>query len=213
MIRGGGSAVDQSFSSSLDINHARTDYASLILLPRARAFVVSGTGLPSSGDFIYASNVLRDLAFELRQQLARRGIRVRKPNLEISWSAPHASAIDARGFEDRSTWDWQQLTRFPLATTDADAEVAVAEVAKRAGRSSPLAHVKVLESGPAAQMLHIGGWQSQAATLRRLVDNLDAAGIRTVGPVHVVRVADETIVPAARAASIVRLRMDQSLNA
>jgi serine/threonine protein kinase len=80
-------------------------------------------------------------------------------------------------------------------------------------REKPLLHVITLTEGRAAQMLHLGGSASAAATLRALFDLLASSGLHPHGHIHELRIADESDVPAGRARSILRVPVDDALPA
>lgn len=197
-----------TYSERLDLWHASTDRATLVVVPPRQFLAVSGIGDPSSGDFVLGAGVLREISRELRSVIARRGVKPTSTVVETLWS-PRDDADLPRAFAERTLWRWQQLLEIPAEVTPAETETAVDTVRSAAGRATPLVRDVAFAEGPAMQMLHVGGWRSQAATLGKLLDAMGADGFVPTTAVHVLRVGDEDIVEPKRARSIIRVPIER----
>jgi hypothetical protein len=198
-------------SDSLDLRHAATDRATMVVVPERRLLAMDGVGGPTGTDFRLASDVLRTVAAALRRQLLQvRSIESRIGLLEAAWwihpELPPDEMADA--FVDRSPWHWQQMIEIPTRATDEDADAAITETRQQAAREVPLVRLISIVEGRAAQILHLGDATSEPEALRKLHDAVAAAGLRPRGHVHQIFLVDPERVPRERARSIFRLPVE-----
>ena len=97
------------------------------------------------------------------------------------------------------------MVEIPSAATDAIVGAAIDEARMHAGRETPLVRLLRITEGRAAQILHVGGHESEPDALRKLYKAVLEAGLQPRGPVHQILLADPAVVPTERAASIFRL--------
>jgi hypothetical protein len=198
-------------SDPLELRHAATDRATIVVVPERRLFAIDGVGEPQSGAFALASETLRDADRMLRSRL-HRATRVELPPqvLECAWwrhpEVPGPRAAEA--FTDRSTWHWQQMMEIPRQASDQDIEAVIDEVRQRAGRAVPLLHAITVAEGRSAQILHVGGAEDQHLAVRALYEMVEAAGHRAHGHLHEIRLADHERVPPGRGRTILRLPIE-----
>jgi hypothetical protein len=200
-----------SQSSLLEVLHAATDRPTIVVVGERRLFAIDGVGGPDSAQYRVATETLRRAARNLALRLPHRPGELARPGmLETAWwthpELPADEVPDA--FEDRASWHWQQLVEIPARATNGQIDEAMRETSRDGGRSQELLRVVSLTEGRVAQMLHIGGSGSQAATLRVLYEAVAPAGLRPRGHIHELRLADEHEVPMARVRSILRLPIE-----
>jgi hypothetical protein len=198
-------------SSPLELRHATTDRATIVVVPRRRLFAIDGVGGPAAGDFHLASQTLRAVDEALRSALRSRSLDVRKPALEVAWWTHPELPPDemAEQFADRSTWHWQQMMEVPEAATEADTAGAVDQTRQRAGREIALVRVIELIEGRAAQILQIGN-VDERESVRRLYSAISDARLRPRGHLHQIHLVDPGQVPVERRRSILRLPVELS---
>jgi hypothetical protein len=198
-------------SERFELSHAATDRPTIVVVPERRLFAIDGVGGPGGADYLLAGETLHRVGRILHDRLRReRRIVGLPPILETAWwthPEPEPDDLPA-AFEDRSTWHWQQMVELPDLADDADAGAAISGVQREMGRAEPLLRVITLTEGRSAQMLHLGGSASLAATLKALFDLLASDGLRPHGHVHELRLADERAVPADRVRSILRVPIE-----
>ena len=198
-------------SDRLELRHAATDRAIIVVVPERRMFAIDGLGDPRAADFVFASNTLRTVGELLRLRLARDyHIDRRVGALECAWwTHPEPPSQDlASTFADRSTWHWQQMLEIPPEASDEDATAVIEEARSRAGRPAPLLRLIRFVEGRSAQILHVGGLASEYRSVQALYDAVAAAGMRPHGHLHEIRTADYERVPDDRARSILRLPIE-----
>jgi hypothetical protein len=200
--------VDEA-SGPLELRHATTDRATIVVVPRRRLFAIDGVGDPNAGDFLLATRTLRTVGESLRVRLRARSLETRKPALEVAWWT-HPEVEDdemAERFADRSTWHWQQMIEVAEQATAEDASAAIDDTRRHAGRELALVRVIELIEGRAAQMLVVGA-QDEGMAVRRLYAAIRDAGLRPRGHLHQIHFVDPEQLPADRRRSILRLPVE-----
>jgi hypothetical protein len=198
-------------SDRFELRHAATDRATIVVVPERRMFAIDGLGDPRAGEFLLASETLRAADEALRSRLHReRGVKSRPANLECAWwTHPEPPSLDlAEAFADRSTWHWQQMAEIAPQATDDDAAAAIEVARTGSGRPAPFVRVIRFAEGRSAQILHVGGPETEPESVRALYDAVAAAGLRSHGHLHEIRTADYERVPDGRARAILRLPIE-----
>jgi hypothetical protein len=197
-------------SDRFDLRHAATDRAIVVVVPERRLLATGGVGSPRGADFKLASDILRLIAIDIRRRLRRDQLPTpRVEHLEATWSSQQIRPEDIPAtWSTRSDWHWVQMVEVPSAATDAVVGAAIDEARMNAGRETPLVRLLRIAEGRAAQILHVGGHESEPDTLRRLFEAVLEAGLQPRGPVHQILLADPDVVPTGRAASIFRLPIE-----
>jgi hypothetical protein len=203
--------TSQPPADSLELRHAATDRATIIVVPERTLLAIDGVGAPTASDFRYATEILRQVEAGLRQRLRRdHPVESHSPVIESAWwihpELPPSETADA--FVDRSAWHWQQLIEVPSAATAADIDAAIDAVRHGAGRPVPLVRAIRFAEGRSAQILHVGGVATEADSVRKLYQALADAGLQPRGHLHQIHLADAARVPADRVRSIIRLPIE-----
>jgi hypothetical protein len=205
------SLMPELSGDSLELRHAATDRATIVVVPERRMLAIDGLGDPRAAAFVLASETLRIAAELLRARVARdHRVKTRPGALESAWwTHPEPPSQDlAREFADRSYWHWQQMIEVPPEATDEDAAASIDEARTRAGRPAPPLRIIRFAEGRSAQILHVGGPATQHGSVQALYDAVAAAGLRPHGHLHEIRIADHERVPGGRARSILRLPIE-----
>ena len=197
-------------ASAFELRHAATDRATIVVVPRRRLFAIDGVGEPTSGSYRLASETLRAVSETLRHRLRAEG----RPDpgrlaIETAWWTHPELPPEAMGeaFRDRGSWHWQQLVEVPPRASDADADAAIDETRRGAGREAPLVRIVQIEEGRSAQILNLGA-DEEPASVGRLAAEIAAAGLRAHGHLHQIFVSDPDVVGRAKARSILRLPIE-----
>ena len=197
-------------TGTLELRHAATDRATIVVVPKRRLFATDGVGGPAAADFRFAGEALRTVSEALRRRLRAAGAHdPGKPPIEVAWWTHPELPPDAmaEAFADRSSWHWQQLVEVPDRATDEDAAAAIDEMRRRAGRDVALVRVVEIVEGRSAQILNIGP-DSEGASIRRLAAEIEAAGLRPHGHLHQIFVSDPEAAARGRSRSILRIPIE-----
>ena len=201
----------EPMTDRFELRHAATDHAIIVVVPERRMLAIDGLGEPRAAGFVFAARTLRSAGELLRARVQHEyGVERRVGPLECAWwTHPEPPSQDiVQAFSDRSAWHWQQMIEVPSEATDEDAEAVIEETRSRAGRAAPLMRLIRFSEGRSAQILHVGGPESQPRSVQALFDAVARAGLRPHGHLHEIRIADHERVPEDRARSILRLPIE-----
>ncbi len=100
---------------------------------------------------------------------------------------------------------WSLRLPVPDAATDREIEAAIAAVAQKQDPPA-LGRLRVVEwtEGRAAQILHIGPYDAEGPTIRRLHAAIEAAGARQRGIHHEIYISDPTRTAPERLKTVIR---------
>ena len=105
--------------------------------------------------------------------------------------------------EQRKAWRWKLLMRVPDFVAVADVRRAAAALAAR-GRDGAGVALETFARGRAVQVLHLGPYANEPATLARLEAFATEAGLAFTGPHHEIYLSDPTRTAPARLRTILR---------
>lgn len=183
---------------------ARRDRVRFVMMPRAAFLAIDGTAEPGSDEFIASIGALFPIAYRLHFALKARGVVGRIGMLEaLYWIPPEELTAEAPTDASRPmTWRWRLIMAVPDAATEDEIDAAC-----RASGDDPIAQRVFLDrwaEGPSAQILHVGPYADETATLRRLHAAIGAAGLRPRGAHHEIYLNDPNRVGEDRARTILR---------
>jgi hypothetical protein len=159
-------------------------------LPSRRCVMIDGKGPPDPAVFATKMPGLYATAWTLRFVLKRRGIVTRVGPLEgLWWTLDGATDLDAIFGTDRTagreTWRWTLFIALPGEATDDEVAAAL-----ETGRSklepaiATMLRIEPFAEGRVAQVLHVGPYATERATIERLHAAIEAAGLRPRGRHH-----------------------------
>jgi hypothetical protein len=192
-------------SSWLELGHASTARALIVVVPERRLLTIQGAGSRSASDFHLAKEVLLGVRELIRAALAPDRRAERRPVLEVCWSVPQGLGVDGVVETlERPIRGWRQMVEVPGAASEADIEDAIDQARRLGGRTVPLVHALHLTEGAATQLLHLSG-EDELLSVRKLYQFVADAGLRPAGDLHELVVADPLTVGLERGRSILRV--------
>ncbi|HLO34625.1 MAG TPA: hypothetical protein VK194_01020, partial [Candidatus Deferrimicrobium sp.] len=157
-------------------------------IPPRRVVMIDGSGPPGPEAFAPRLPGLYTTAYKLRFGLKARDVLGKVRPLEgLWWTADGSTDLDAifGGGQGREDWRWSLFIALPEEATEA--EIADAVEAGRAKLEPPYAaslRVETFDEGRVAQLLHVGPYAAERASIERLHQAATAAGLRFRGPHH-----------------------------
>ncbi len=156
-------------------------------LPERRFVMIDGEGAPGEAAFAPRMPGLYGTAYPLRFALKRRGVVEKVGPLEgLWWTSDGTTSFDAIfGGGERGEWRWIMLIALPDQATDEEIEAALAS--GRAKLEAPYAaslRVERFAEGRVAQLVHIGPYENERASVERLHAAIAEAGLRPRGRHH-----------------------------
>jgi hypothetical protein len=208
-------AIDVTFARPPDLRaavRAASPTVRFLVVPGARYFTVEGTSAPGEQEFRDAIGSLYPVAYTLHFLLKRRGVTAPIGALEGDYAAADPGT-DLTGVLTGARpmvggWHWRLRLPIPDAATSADIAAAIDDVRRK--ESAPLidaVRVQTVGSAEAAQVLHLGPYDAEAATVRRLLEAIAAAGLEPRGGHHEIYVSDPNRVPPDRIKTVIRMHV------
>ena len=155
-------------------------------LPPRRCVMIDGEGPPGPDAFAPRMPGLYTTAYQLRFGLKDRGVITRVGPLEgLWWTSDGVFDLDWLLEGARDTWRWTLLIALPDEATADEVDVALA-----AGRAkvdpalAPNLRVETVDEGRVAQLLHVGPYAAEKASIERLHAAVEAAGLELRGRHH-----------------------------
>jgi hypothetical protein len=174
-------------------------------VPPMTYLAIDGHGDPNTTpDYAAAVRALYASAYAIKYALkARGGGDFVVGPLEGLWSSADPSAFTERRKRD---WDWTMVIPLPDPVTGDDIACGVANAAERK-RDLPIASVRALEldEGRSLQILHVGSYDAEAATLAHLHDEvMPARGLTWNGRHHEIYLSDPRKVAPEKLKTVLR---------
>ena len=169
-------------------------HAAIVEVPELAFLMVDGRGDPETAESYHQAlealySVAYTLKFTLRKAHAERDFKVAP--LEGLWWADEAAPTMARLLNDRDAWNWTMMIAVPEWVTAEEVAAAVQAAArKRELPAAPLLRLGRLEEGLAAQIMHVGPYSAEAATVERLHAFVAAEGYELRGRHHEIYLGD-----------------------
>jgi hypothetical protein len=175
--------------SPVELRRARADRVRFVDVPPASYLAVDGTEPAGSETYMNAIHTLFPVAHTLHDELRERGREEPVGMLEgLYWLAPEevlAGEVPGTRSEEEYHWHWRLLIALPPLVSEVEVEAAIAEATRK--RALPLAdRLRVIhwEEGPAAQTLHVGSYDAETDTIKRLHAAITEAGYEPYGQHH-----------------------------
>jgi len=166
--------------------------------------LVEGRGSPTDACFADRLGALYSMAFTIKMTRKFDGLgdyavaklESRYPNLDVN----------AGALPPMEEWDWELFIRTPDEVTAADLEKALAALRKRKKEGdAALVRLERIEEGECVQMLHVGPYEAEAATIAAMRESAESQGRRFVGPHHEVYLSDPRRVAPEKLKTILRM--------
>jgi hypothetical protein len=176
--------------------------AQLVHVPRLPFLMIDGAGDPNGAPFQQAVAALYSAAYTLKFAVkTARAIDYPVMPLEALWWVEGAEF----SFTERSGWRWTAMILLPDFLTAGDVASAVAAAGKK--KPNPAlarVHHAWFEEGDAAQIMHVGPYVDEPATIAALHAFAAAEGRRMHGKHHEIYLSDPARTAPERMKTILR---------
>jgi len=183
--------------------YAATGEPALVTVKSARYLGIHGKGEPGGDAFQAAVGALYNVAFTVKmaRKFAGRDYAVSK--LEGLWWVRQKGADFMR--EPKSTWQWQLLIRVPDWIQAREVGAAAEGLVKK-GKSRQVQDVElvVLNEGRVVQMLHVGSYDEEPRTVRRMSSFASEHQLAFHGKHHEIYLSDPRRVSPDKLRTILR---------
>lgn len=152
----------------------------IVTVPKANYIAVRGQGNPNEEDGAYqkAVGVLYAIAYTLKMSY-KTGYKMDGfyeyvvPPLEGFWWQEGVDGID---YSDKSTFHWISVIRLPEFVSKADFEWAVKQAEQKKKMDLSLAEYMTIDEGMCVQIMHIGPFDEEPATVEKMDRYLEENG-------------------------------------
>jgi hypothetical protein len=172
-------------------------------VPPLTFLAIDGTGDPDRATYREAVESLYGVAYAVRFALKRDGI-VAYPVMPLQglW---RGSANDYLITQDRDAWSWtMMIMQPPQVTPDLVTQAAVTTTSKRPSPAVKRIGLRDFEEGPSAQVLHVGPYREETATIARLMAYIGERGHEVSGTHHEIYLSNPSRTPPKRLKTIIR---------
>lgn len=162
----------------------------IVEVPDLSFLMADGHGSPESAQFQQAVEALYSVSYGLKfmLKLGLSAVDFTVMPLEGLWWAEDLSVF-ATG--EMSSWDWTAMINQPeLVTVEHVEEAKLAAAAKRELPALDKLRLERYVEGTAAQMMHVGPFSTEPATIERLHAFIAAQGCRPAGRHHEIYLSD-----------------------
>jgi hypothetical protein len=176
----------------------------LVTVGPATYLAIDGAGDPNGPAFAEAMGALYGMAWTIKMtKKFGEGVEYKVAPLEGLWWRASGQPIAAGMPAD--DWRWTALIRTPEFITPADLQRAVAEL-ERKGKAPGAERVRLeqLEEGDCVQVLHVGPYSAETATIAAMHAFAAAQGRELRGRHHEIYLSDPRRVPPERLRTIIR---------
>jgi hypothetical protein len=169
----------------------------------AKYLTLAGQGSPKGEKFTAAISAMYSVAFTLKMAEKAAGHDYKVCHLEGQWWTDNGSDWQTTEPEN---WQWRLLMRVPDFITEKELWVASKTVVAKGKGGALVNDVKLetLEEGRCVQVLHVGPYSAEKATIQRMNAVAEHSGARFRGPHHEIYLSDPRRVPEARLRTILR---------
>jgi hypothetical protein len=172
-------------------------------IPPHRFVMIDGSGAPLPAAFQARMPGLYGTAYGLRAALKARGVVKHVGPLEgLFWAV---NGGDLGKMESRDDWRWTLMIRLPSQATPDEIhdQLTIARARLDPSIAADL-RAEIFAEGTVAQIMHIGPYSEERATIERLHELIAAAGYRPVGRHHELYLGDPGRTAPERLRTIIR---------
>jgi hypothetical protein len=171
---------------------AHADRVRVLVIPERRYLMIDGSGAPGGTEFASAMSSLYPVAYTLHFALKKRGLEAPVGALEgLFWLGTPVT--------------WRLMLPVPAVAEDDDIAAAIQQVRER--KSPPTIdslRVERWAEGLAAQIMHVGPYDAETATIAALHAAIEARGLRARGAHHEIYISDPNRTAVGRLKTVIR---------
>ena len=184
------------------------DEFQLLKVPKLKFVKIDGKGDPNkAAAYKAALEWLYGVSFAMKFASKQEGRDYVVPPLQGLWWADSPKAFTS-GKKDK--WHWTTMIMAPDFVTRKQFEAAVAKTGKKLGEPPESLRLEDYDEGLAVQIMHIGSYDDEAPTIKRLHETfLPANGLVESGPHHEIYLSDPRKTEAAKLKTILRQPVKQ----
>ncbi|HET9083744.1 MAG TPA: hypothetical protein VFN41_05015 [Candidatus Limnocylindrales bacterium] len=189
---------------------AYVDRVRWLMIPSRRYLAIDGTEPPGSPAFKDAIATLYPVGYGIhfgsKERLADAPVGALQGLYWLGGEEPRSAEAIADASAATGRWRWRLMLPIPDGATSADVEGAIRTV--RAKKAPPLIDelwIHTWEEGPVGQILHLGPYADEPATIARLQASIAERGLQVRGVHHEIYISDPNRARPDRMKTLLRL--------
>jgi hypothetical protein len=186
------------------------DGVRILDVPACRFVMVDGEGPPREEAFAARLPGLYGTAYGVRFALKRRGIVVHVGPLEGLWTLGDEPLLETVFGENRDEWRWTLMIALPEEATPEEIDQHARNAATKLDPAiAETLRVGLFDEGLVAQLLHVGSYSEERASVERLHFAIQEAGFRPRGRHHEIYLGDPRRARPDRLRTILRQPVEE----
>ena len=194
-------------SSTHEQLHRAKRTPQIVEVPPASFLMIDGSGNPDrSTRYTECVQGLYAAAYAIKFAVKKAGgLDEKVAPLEGLWWGAEESGFDAESNESKDGWSWTMMIRLPgAATAELVAETLAATAEKKPDLPIGELRVERFAEGPAAQVMHVGPYAEEHATIVALHAFVADQGYELAGKHHEIYLGDPRRVAPAKLKTVLR---------
>lgn len=178
----------------------------IVTIPKLKYLTIDGHGSPDkSPAFQEGVTALYQLAYSLKSMLKKHnsGGHFKVMPVEALWWPPNGTAF----LSAPDDWNWTVMMAVPSSMTSTLVQKSITQLREKKNAPSPAIdniRLQEIREGKAVQMLHVGPYSREEATVNTLGDFATAEGYALSGRHHEIYLSDPKRVVPERLKTIIR---------
>ncbi len=182
--------------------YAATKDPRIVRIGRAKYLVIQGKGEPGGAAFQASIGALYAMAYTIKMTEKFAGRDYKVCALEGQWWCADPKNWAA---QPRDTWEWNLMIRVPEFIADRHLKAALAKLEERGkAENADRVRLETISEGRCVQVLHLGPYSNEPATICRMHEFATAQGLKIHGLHHEIYLSDPCRVPPERLRTILR---------
>ena len=208
MPPGGSSAAALDLHRQYKSEYVARREPAIVNVGPARYLVATGSGAPGGPEFQRAIGSLFGAAYALKFRCKALGHDFKVSGLEGLWESP---PFGGHRREPRiSKTPWRLLLRVPEFVGRGDLKATHQRTPRKGGPGGPAVTLERFREGTCVQMLHVGPYSKETATVQAMEASARGHGYALAGPLHEIYLSDPRRVAPTRLRTVLRVRVTKA---
>ncbi|BDD12184.1 hypothetical protein FUAX_46160 (plasmid) [Fulvitalea axinellae] len=177
-----------------------------VILPSVSYLTIEGQSSPENDLFQNAIRSIQASAYSVKRKCQETGSDFVIPKLEALWWVDSEKDFEETPMDE---WHWKLLLRMPDFASEDLIQQAVSELSDEKGwENLCLLKTETRDGGKCLQVMHIGPYEEESVSIKKIVDYAEQSGLTIKPPHHEIYVSDPRKTPEARLKTIIRYFVD-----
>jgi hypothetical protein len=189
-----------------DLYNPSAKEVNVVDVPALNFLLINGEGAPTSPQYREAVEALFSVAYTLKFTVKKsKGIDYAVMPLEGLWWVDDMTNFSV---DRKEEWKWIAMIMQPEYVTSDDVKVAIDQVKKKKNPSAlPKVRFESFKEGPAAQIMYVGPFSAEGATITKIHSYIQNSGHKLSGKHHEIYLNNPATTAPEKLKTIIRQPM------